>query len=296
MNVGFVLDHYADEVVTFAGACGFDIMEIMVDYNHNLDLDKLTDGDTARLVSHFEKNGMRVGSVCCSLNLLDGDLENRRCNIEYMTRMIRRVRSFGTNLITTNVWGNKKLTPEENIPLFGEVYAPVARLCEQEDVYIAFENCPHFVGYPAPIGNIGYSPEMWRALFEAVPSDHLGLEFDPSHLYWLGIDYLWALREFAGKVLAFHAKDTEIRPELRNQYGILGKQIGKRSEWDAGWWRYRIPGWGEIDWKAIYKTFYDIGFDGPVFIEHEDPVFDGNLRAQGLKMGLTHLRSLEIPS
>ena len=59
--------------------------------------------------------------------------------------------------------------------------------------------------------------------------------------------------------------------------------------------RYRIPGWGMIRWQEIYRILYDINYTGPMIIEHEDPVFDGPLREQGLKMGLSYLRQFDIP-
>lgn len=295
MKYGFYSSDYDNEIVEFAGTCGFDCMEINAEYGTRLDIDKINGDEIGRVTETFRENGVCVGTVCCSLNLLDGDLSKRERNIAYMEKMIKTVRKFGTDIITTNVWGNKQLTPEENIPLFKCIYRDIAKLAEAEGVRIGFENCPHYVGYPIPLGNIGYSPEMWEALFDAVPSDNLGLEFDPSHLFWLGIDYIKALRDFSRKVFALHAKDTEIIPELRHKYGIIGRQLGKTSEWDAGWWRYRIPGWGQIDWQGIFKVFYDTGFNGPVIIEHEDPVFDGKLRKQGLRMGLEFLKKFDIP-
>jgi len=200
-----------------------------------------------------------------------------------------------TDIITTNAWGNKDLKPADNIPIFAEVYTPIAKMAEEMGVRIAFENCPHYLGYPLTIGNISFSPEMWELMFEAVPSRALGLEFDPSHLFWQGIDYIGALRKFGDRVYAMHAKDTEICEDMKKKCGILGKQLGAVSIWDSGWWRYRIPGWGKIDWQEIYRVLYDLKYDGPIMIEHEDPVFDGELRPQGLKMGLKYLRKFDLP-
>ena len=295
MTLGFLTNEYKDSDVVFAAEIGFDCLEINVDYNTALSLDKINDADIESLMRHFESNGVSVGTVACSLNLLDGDLEVRERNIKYMEKMIAKVKQFGTDIITTNVWGNNNIKPVDNIPLFKEVYSPIADLCEREGVRIGFENCPHFIGYPLYLGNIGYSPEMFNALFDVVESDKLGLEFDPSHLYWLGIDYLAMMREFSGKIFAVHAKDTEIIPENQYKYGTIGRQIGPTSIWDAGWWRYRIPGWGHVNWQEIYKTIYDINFNGPIIIEHEDPVFDNELRPVGLKMGHDYLRQFDLP-
>jgi sugar phosphate isomerase/epimerase len=150
---------------------------------------------------------------------------------------------------------------------------------------IAMENCPHSSLYPRKIGNIGFSPEMWDALFAAVPSGAIGLELDPSHLFWLGIDIPKAIRSYRDRIFAFHAKDCEIDAEGLSKYGIFGKQIGAASAWDTGWWRYRLPGLGQIDWKNVFGALYDIDYRGPMIIEHEDPVFGGDRSEAGLKLG-----------
>ena len=293
MNIGFVTQ-YSENVVEFAGRTGFKCLELFTEYDTALNLDQMTDEKIEEINSIFEKNGVRIGTICCSVNHLDGDPVQRKRNNEYFKKAIRLCKTFGASIVTSNAWADKSRTPLENIPVFKEVFTEYAELAEQEGVKIAIENCPHSIGYPMPIGNIAFSPEMWEALFEAVPSKAVGLEFDPSHLYWQGIDYVKAIRDFGDRIYAFHAKDTEIVKDMQSRCGILGKQFGKASDWDAGWWRYRIPGWGMIDWLGVFKALYDIKFSGPMVIEHEDPVFDGELREQGLAMGLRYLQQFFI--
>jgi sugar phosphate isomerase/epimerase len=116
------------------------------------------------------------------------------------------------------------------------------------------------------------------------------LNFDPSHLYWLGIDPIQALKDYSEKIFHAHAKDTEIIPEGEYRYGIAGKQIDPEP-WKSGWWRYRIPGLGEIDWNIFISTLQEYGYDQFLSIEHEDPVWEGSeekIKA-GLKLGYKHL-------
>lgn len=87
------------------------------------------------------------------------------------------------------------------------------------------------------------------------------------------------------RVFAFHAKDCEIDREALHRYGVLGRQFGAKNKWDMGWWRYRIPGLGQLDWKELFKALLDIGYNGPVVIEHEDPVFCGAPSELGLVLG-----------
>jgi sugar phosphate isomerase/epimerase len=91
-----------------------------------------------------------------------------------------------------------------------------------------------------------------------------------------------------------HAKDTEIMKDKLDKYGIIGRQIDNSSGWNAGWWRYRIPGWGQIDWKEIFKALNDIKYDRSMVIEHEDPVFGGKRTDEGLKLGLRYLRQFML--
>ena len=136
------------------------------------------------------------------------------------------------------------------------------------------ENCVmegwHPDGYP---GNLAYSPELWEWMFG------LGfyLNFDPSHLLWLGIDPVAALRPYVDRVIHAHAKDAEIVPRAeRNRYGFFGRVATREQDpWDMGWWRYRIPGLGEVDFRRYVDTLYEGGFDGVLSVEHEDPVWGG---------------------
>jgi len=135
---------------------------------------------------------------------------------------------------------------------------------------------------------MGGSPATWDAWFEAVPSDALGIEFDPSHLAWQGIDYLRALREYRARVYHVHAKDSEPLPENRYRYGVNGPT-----------YRFRIPGYGEINWTAFITALNELGYDGGVAIEHEDDIYGwhtgGELYDEGLVRGWQTLDPLIYP-
>jgi sugar phosphate isomerase/epimerase len=120
-------------------------------------------------------------------------------------------------------------------------------------------------------------------MFEAVPSPALGLSFDPSHLVWLQIpDVPELIRTYSARIYHFDAKDTEILPERLARQGILG----------SGWWRYRLPGQGALDWPAIIGVLDEIGYQGILAIENEDPLHQG---AAGVRIAGEFLRSV-MPS
>ena len=62
-------------------------------------------------------------------------------------------------------------------------------------------------------------------IFNEVPAENFGLNFDPSHLLWLGIDPVAALRPYVDRVAHAHAKDAEVFPERRDRYGVYPIRI-----------------------------------------------------------------------
>ena len=162
-----------------------------------------------------------------------------------------------------------------NVQLFADRFGPVAEEAERRGLRIAFENWMGFGGaLPFKPINMGGSPDTWDAWFGAVPSRALGLEFDPSHLYWQGIDHMRALHEYADRVYHVHAKDTEIFPERRYRGGVNGQ-----------YYRFRIPGYGAINWMTFISALQEIGYDGGIAIEHEDEVYSGERFDEGLVRG-----------
>lgn len=172
-----------------------------------------------------------------------------------------------------------------NLALFAERFAPIARGAEKRGMRIAFENWMGIGGHlPFKPRNLGGSPDTWDAIFSAVPSAALGIEFDPSHLYWQGIDHIRALREYKDRVYHVHAKDTEMLPERRYRGGVNGD-----------FFRFRIPGYGAINWTEFISTLNEIGYDGGLAIEHEDPVYSGKRFDEGLIRGWQTLHPLIYP-
>jgi sugar phosphate isomerase/epimerase len=106
----------------------------------------------------------------------------------------------------------------------------------------------------------------------------LYLNFDPSHLLWLGIDPVAVVTPYADRILHVQAKDVEIDPVGRDRFGVFGNAVDRAdSPWVSGWWRYRIPGLGEVDWASLVTALSTAGFDGVVSVEHEDPVWSGSV-------------------
>ena len=181
----------------------------------------------------------------------------------------------------------------ENLREAEKVFARLVDRAGERGVKIVIENCVmegwHPDGYP---GNLAYSPELWEWMFGL----GLYLNFDPSHLVWMGIDPVEALSPYVDRVAHAQAKDIEVFPERRNRYGWPGRAVERPDPWDVGWWRYRVPGLGQVDWTRVVDALYEGGFDVVLSVEHEDPVWGGTEERieTGLRVAHRTLRPLIV--
>ncbi|MBC8104868.1 MAG: sugar phosphate isomerase/epimerase [Cytophagales bacterium] len=163
-------------------------------------------------------------------------------------------------------------------------FPAVIREAERRGVRIAVE------GWPGPNNSaLGVTPETLRALFAAVPSDHFGINYDPSHLVRVGVDYKRYLAEFAKRIVHVHGKDTALDPESLYRYGNLGPTFDQTVGFSGGDWRYAIPGEGSVDWPHVCASLHQNGFDGVLSLELEDFRYNGS--EDGEKRGLTRARA-----
>ena len=130
-------------------------------------------------------------------------------------------------------------------------------------------------GWPGP-GALCCTPETYRALFEAVPSMSIGINYDPSHLIRMGIDPIRFLKEFGARVYHVHGKDCEILADDLYEYGWEQPATFKKSpRHGSAAWRYTIPGHGQSNWGEICRLLSAQNYEGAICIELEDAQFDG---------------------
>jgi sugar phosphate isomerase/epimerase len=176
-----------------------------------------------------------------------------------------------------------------NFEIWKETIPPIVAYAESQQVSIAMEGWP---GGAPHYPSLGCTPEMWRAMFAACPSPALGLNYDPSHLVRIGIDWRRALDEFAPRVLHVHGKDTEIDAERLYEHGNLGPSLYSPRAFGESWWRYTIPGDGVVDWRHVVNHLEDAGFDGILSVELEDHRYHRTWEkeSEGLRRSLAHLQ------
>lgn len=253
-----------EKTVEWASEKGFKALEIGSDPGSPLiDPEKVLRQGTSEIKKALEKSDVIASCLTWCPNNMDPNLEIRRRNNEHVRRMIEAAAKLEIPVISTWI-GKVPGTVEENMEVYAEVWPPIVEHAEKHGVKIAIENCA---------ANIAYRPDIWEKMFEIIPSKSLGLNFDPSHLVFQFIDYLDALRKFGDRVYHTHCKDTEILKWRLAWVGYTGDR----------WWRFRIPGLGDIDWKKFVTTLQDQKYDYVLSIEHEDPLYHG---AEGFKEGL----------
>jgi sugar phosphate isomerase/epimerase len=176
--------------------------------------------------------------------------------------------------VTTFIGRDWTKSVDENWPQFKRVWKPLVKLAEDNDVRICIENCPMlFTNDEWPGGkNLAASPALWRRMFEEIPSDHFGLNYDPSHLVWQHIDYIEPLWEFKDRIYHAHAKDVRVDRYRLNDVGILAPPLQYHSP--------KLPGLGEVDWGRYFSVLGDIGYDGPVCVEVEDRAYEESLETR----------------
>lgn len=139
-------------------------------------------------------------------------------------------------------------------------------------------------------GDVVYNPASLLRLRAAV-GPVVGCNFDPSHLFWQGIDPIEALRALGELVYHVHAKDTELHPHNVRLNGVLDPTpLANRPDRS---WSFRTVGYGngESFWRSFVSTLSLIGYDDVLSIEHEDDYVDG---LDGLSKAVTLLASVVL--
>lgn len=252
-----------------------------------LDVGTLTD----EMKRACDLHGLRIGSVDAKETrfLLSREEAKREAAFQSLKRQIDDIATLGAKLMFMCLVPDDSTMPKrETFAIWKDVFPGLVGHAERKGVSIVIE------GWPGPgphYPTIGCTPEMWRAMFEAVPSGHFGLNYDPSHLVWLGIDHLRALSEFGDRVLHCHGKDTALLAEERYDSGILSPAFGVKYSHSGGFWRYAIPGRGEVSWERVAEGLERVGYAGAICIELEDHDFKGSLEREreGIRQAYEHL-------
>lgn len=245
--------------------------------------DELLDSKPKRdaLLAMIKGAGLEISALSCHGNALHPDSAFRTKSVDTLNKTIRLAEQLGVQTVidfsgcpgsdeesTKPNWVTCAWPPdyldilnwqwEKKVIPFWTQQAKVAR---DHGVRIAFEMHPGFVVY---------NTETLLKL-RAACGDNLGANFDPSHLFWQGMEPVDCVRALGGDaIFHVHAKDSKVYEQNARVNGVLdtkhyGEEI-KRS------WIFRTVGYGhDISWwNDFFSTLRMVGYDGAVSIEHED--------------------------
>lgn len=286
MKLGFVsaiLDQSNyEEMMDIASDLGFECVEVAcwpqgkaerryAGVSH-IDAERVLEDEAyaKHILDYAAEKNVEISSLAYYPNTLDPDLEKCQAAVDHLMALIKASAKLGINMVTSFIGRDQSKTVEENLEIVKEVWPPIIKLAEEQGVKVAIENCPMLFGADQWPGgqNLMTTPANWKKVFEILPSDNFGINYDPSHFVWQMIDYIKPIYEFKDKIFHVHYKDIKVYPDKLQEVGIMGYPLDFMSP--------KLPGYGDVDWGKYVSALTDIGYDGYTCIEVEDKFFEGS--------------------
>ncbi len=301
MQLGFVSailpDLTLDQVFRMAAEVGYECVEVCcwpvgkaerryAGVTH-IDCGDLTDSLVETIQNQQDNHGIRISGLGYYPNALSPNAEEAAAAVSHIRAVISAAARLNISRMNTFVGRDWTRSVDDNWPRFLETWRPIIRHAEDHGVRVGIENCPMlFSADEWPGGkNLAFSPEIWTRMFSDIPSDHFGLNYDPSHMIWQQMDYLAPIRDFRDKLFHIHAKDVRIDHHQLNRVGIMAYPPKYHTP--------KLPGMGDVDWGKFFSQLTDSNYRGPVCVEVEDRAFEGTLheRRTSLVQSHTYLRN-----
>ncbi len=282
MKIGIFTAAFSDwpakKVFDYVSKLGYQMVELAsggaVPATHLPDgsVDSLLKGKASEFKEELKKYDLTVSALSFYENILDADANKRKQNVLGMKKTIEAAHSLDVTCINTSPgcsfdWGRWYSFPFENIEIYEkgwkeakEGWTPILDFAANHNVRICIEAAPHSWG-------IAYNPDTTERMLKEIPHKSLGLNYDPSHFIWQMASPILPIKRFGSKIFHFHAKDTKIYPHIMKETGVMitGPWTAPRRSW-----RFRVPGWGDADWKGIISALMEIGYDNVLSLEFED--------------------------
>lgn len=296
MQLGYVSaivpDMTLEEVFATAADIGYDCVEVMcwpkgkatrryAGITH-IDVALLDEAGIGTIHELSSKYGVDISALGYYPNPLAGDAAEAEQAVAHIKDVITATSKLGLTRMNTFIGRDWTKSVDDNWPRFLQTWKPIIKHAEGCGVKVGIENCPMlFTADEWPGGkNLAGSPAIWRRMFNDIPSDHFGLNYDPSHLVFQHMDYLKPMREFTDKLFHVHAKDVRVDQHLLDDLGILAHP----NEWHSP----KLPGIGDVDWGKFFSVLTDTGYRGPVCVEVEDRAYEGSVEDCKLALKQSH--------
>ena len=197
-------------------------------------------------------------------------------------KLIDAAHLFGCDLVA-GFAGRVVDTPiDQSMKRYKEVFGPLASRAADRGVRLAFENCDMGGTWWRGDWNLAQTPTAWAMMFDAIPSQNIGLQWEPCHQMVKLIDPMPQLRKWVKKIFHVHGKDATVLWDVVREHGVVGPKTFAF---------HRTPGFGDSNWTDIISELRRGGFIGSIDIEGwHDPVYRGELEMTGQVAGLNYLK------
>lgn len=282
MKLGFVSAILAEasfeQMIDTASAMGYRCVEVAcwprgkaerryAGVSH-IDVETMDEAKIRYIHEYCAVRHVEISALAYYPNLLDADAQKRAANAEHLKKVIAASKELGVNLVTTFIGRDQTKSIEENLEMLPAVWEPILAVAEEKKVRIAIENCPMLFGRDQWPGgqNLMTTPAVWRKVFSLLPSENLGINYDPSHFVWQMMDYIRPIYAFRDKIFHVHFKDIKLDRDKLNEVGSMAYPLDYMAP--------KLPGLGDVDWGRYVSALTDIGYDGFACIEVEDRAFE----------------------
>jgi len=272
MKVGMLTAPFGKEkfetVLDFAEEAGIPCLEIVAHPgSKHIDPEKLTRAQVEKISAMVAERDLEISSLAYYTNTSDPD--TYKAVQKHAKKTIDAAAALGVPTVCMlagmPVEGMSKIeTIQKVLP---RVFGPILTHARKRNINIALENW---------FATCLQGLDTFECMFDTIKDPNFGLNYDPSHFYHQECDLLLPVSMFSERIFHTHAKDTLVDRAKRARVGIYG----------AGWWRYVIPGFGNIDWGEYVSHLRMNGYDGVLSIEHED---GAQTREEGFIRGTRYL-------
>lgn len=310
MKLGICAQNYSErpieEIVKMAAAKGYEAIEIAT-YDGNGQCDSgemLRDGNGKKMRKMVESHGMFISALS---NHADSYLIMGPYGADTDT-IYKGTKEEKIKFGTESLLNSARLANELEVPVvigftgvenFGRFfpfpYAKGWEACENQFVELFVPILDKFREYgvkfaiEAHPNNFIYDIHTAKRALELTDNHPcLGYNLDPANLVYLGLMAENFIDQLAGRIFAVHAKDGEVVAHNVAVGGVLMQGAWQRLDRS---FRFRIPGWGDVNWKHIITELAMTGYDYVLSYEHEDVTMS---RADGLDKVAAFLKPLLI--
>jgi sugar phosphate isomerase/epimerase len=235
------------------------------------------------------------GAIISSLGMFGNPLETEEIDLQSL-KVIDNAHLFNCDIVGGFTGRVRGKAIHESIPRFTEVWSELSKRGADRGVRFAFENCDMGGTWGAGDWNIAHNPTAWEMMFNAVPADNMGLEWEPCHQMVSLIDPMPQLRKWVSKIFHVHGKDCTIHWDVVKEFGIhtsVHADVALEHEVQAvpPFTYHRSPGFGDSNWTDIISDLRIGGFKGSIDIEGwHDPIYKGDLEMTGQVHALNYLK------